>query len=194
MKRAIFILILGGFVCASLPEASASIAPGSKCSKAGMKSVYKNKSYTCIKLGKNLYWDNGINLKDKAAADKAAADVCSSVARSVRAYFGAELYQGFLMSSYIFQNNSNCHLGIYATVTFVCPEGGVLRLDKYVRSSGAFALGPYEKLVVNGLNYNRFFPVANQQCLTLTGFKTNSAQLTNQTGYPPVISITSSNP
>jgi len=131
---------------------------------------------------------------DKAAADKAAADVCSSVARSVRAYFGAELYQGFLMSSYIFQNNSNCHLGIYATVTFVCPEGGVLRLDKYVRSSGAFALGPYEKLVVNGLNYNRFFPVANQQCLTLTGFKTNSAQLTNQTGYPPVISITSSNP
>ena len=40
--------------------ANATIISGLKCSRSGMKQVYKGKTYTCIKLGKKLYWNNGV--------------------------------------------------------------------------------------------------------------------------------------
>ena len=48
----------------SLPSAhAAKVTPGSSCKSAGQKATYKGKSYTCIKLGKKLYWDNGVPSK-----------------------------------------------------------------------------------------------------------------------------------
>lgn len=41
------------------PAYASKVTPGSACKKAGAQAVYKNKIYTCIKLGKKLYWDNG---------------------------------------------------------------------------------------------------------------------------------------
>lgn len=34
--------------------------PGSKCSKLSSKSIIGNKTYTCIKLGKKLIWNKGV--------------------------------------------------------------------------------------------------------------------------------------
>jgi hypothetical protein len=63
-KLVIAVLILG--VSLSGTSANAAVTPGSKCSKAGIKQTYKNKTYVCIKLGKKLYWDNGVNIKQPA--------------------------------------------------------------------------------------------------------------------------------
>lgn len=50
----------------SATSANAAVTPGSKCSKAGSKQTYKYKTYVCLKLGKKLYWDNGVNIKQPA--------------------------------------------------------------------------------------------------------------------------------
>jgi hypothetical protein len=61
MKRylgsALLVLSLFAF---TLPSANAAVTPGSKCSKVGKTQTYKNKVFTCIKLGKKLYWNNGV--------------------------------------------------------------------------------------------------------------------------------------
>ena len=43
-----------------MTEASAAVTPGATCSKAGVKQVYKGKTYTCIKSGKKLVWGKGV--------------------------------------------------------------------------------------------------------------------------------------
>ena len=44
----------------SLTPVSAAIKAGGSCSKAGTKSVYLSKTYTCIKSGKKLVWSKGV--------------------------------------------------------------------------------------------------------------------------------------
>jgi hypothetical protein len=39
---------------------AAKVIPGSTCKKLNNQEVYKGKIYTCIKLGKKLYWNNGV--------------------------------------------------------------------------------------------------------------------------------------
>ena len=61
MKRiGVSALLATALLVSALPSASGVVTPGSKCSKAGLKQTYKGKVYTCIKLGKKLYWNNGI--------------------------------------------------------------------------------------------------------------------------------------
>lgn len=61
MRRiGVSILLAVTLLGSALPSANAVVTPGSKCSKAGAKQTYKGKIYTCIKLGKKLYWNNGI--------------------------------------------------------------------------------------------------------------------------------------
>jgi len=62
VKRLILLLVT--VLTLSLPSAhAAKVTPGSSCKSAGQKATYKGKSYTCIKLGKKLYWDNGVPSK-----------------------------------------------------------------------------------------------------------------------------------
>jgi hypothetical protein len=42
--------------------AIAAVTAGTSCKKAGTKETYKGKTYTCIKLGKKLYWNNGVKV------------------------------------------------------------------------------------------------------------------------------------
>ena len=61
MKNKFSIFFLSLIVALTLSiEASAAITPGAKCSKAGVKQVYKGKTYTCVKSGKKLAWDKGV--------------------------------------------------------------------------------------------------------------------------------------
>jgi hypothetical protein len=40
-------------------NASTPVVAGTKCPKANLQASYKGKVFTCIKLGKYFYWDNG---------------------------------------------------------------------------------------------------------------------------------------
>lgn len=61
MKKTIFVfLIVVGLINPTPFSFGASkITSGSTCKQENQQAVYKNKIFTCIKLGKKLYWDNG---------------------------------------------------------------------------------------------------------------------------------------
>ena len=46
-----------------LTPVNAAVKAGGSCSKAGTKSVFLSKTYTCIKSGKKLIWDKGVSNK-----------------------------------------------------------------------------------------------------------------------------------
>lgn len=61
MKRfLLYLLTIALAVFLTAPTANSAVTPGSKCSKAGSKQLYKGKLFTCIKLGSKLYWNNGV--------------------------------------------------------------------------------------------------------------------------------------
>lgn len=64
MRKILSILCIG-LLTSLAPSAVAAtkIVPGSACKKANEKITYKNVTYTCIKLGSKLYWNNGITAK-----------------------------------------------------------------------------------------------------------------------------------
>lgn len=53
------IMILG-LACGTTEVAFGAVTPGTKCAKSGAVQIYKSKTYTCLKLGKYLYWSNGV--------------------------------------------------------------------------------------------------------------------------------------
>jgi hypothetical protein len=55
-----YLLAIALAVALTVSTANSAVTPGSKCSKAGTKQLYKGKLFTCIKLGKKLYWNNGV--------------------------------------------------------------------------------------------------------------------------------------
>jgi hypothetical protein len=64
-KRAFQFLIVVMLFYFSMNGASA-ITPGATCKKVGQVQTYKGKKFTCIKMGKKLFWDNGIKLTSKS--------------------------------------------------------------------------------------------------------------------------------
>lgn len=302
MKKAFVAFSTLILVVSSIQTASA-VTPGSKCTKKGQVSTQNGKQYTCIALGKNLYWDNGKAIPAKPAAfvcgentagvlspDKRSRCVmtddyvdngqggfkkifalsfegsvpastlcrgsqqfwsnqtwydglwkcgyfvegdwskwgwhktpsqypnaiktnyvvggtqsgtntsqstktCSTNSGIVKAGLGSDSSQGAgNLIAFIFENTSDCNLGISATVTVVCPSGGVLKLSNNVRTTGAFSLRGKESLAITGLNFNRYFPQALQQCFQLTGYSSNLVQISNLVGPGPSAMITSATP
>ena len=82
MRRLVcYLLVTLLALSVTTPQAQAVVTPGAKCSKVGVKQVYKGKTYTCIKSGKKLVWNKGVIRATESptnpfAADKAAAFVC----------------------------------------------------------------------------------------------------------------------
>ena len=301
MKRyAIALLLTLSLVVSAIPGASAVVTSGSKCSKAGTKQIYKNKIYTCIKLGKKLYWDNGTAFSTKPSAsptkfvcsestagtlnpsnkrercvmvddygdngqggskkifgltqdglipewtlcrndtqywsnqtwydgkwkcgyfvdggskwgwhtsasqfpsaikqsyvvgnktsqgtNTAPTKSCETNSSNVRASFGSDNSQGVNLASYIFENLSDCNLGITATITVSCPKAGLTP----TQTTGSFPLRPKEKLAISGLNINYYFPQTQQLCYQLTGIQSNTVAIYGA-AIPRVI-VTSATP
>ena len=61
MKKSIFVVLIVAGLINPTPFAfgASKITPGSTCKQDNQQAIYKKKIYTCIKLGKKLYWDNG---------------------------------------------------------------------------------------------------------------------------------------
>jgi hypothetical protein len=59
-KMGIVLLTILTWSIISSQVAESAVTPGSKCTKEGMIQLFAGKKYSCIKLGKKLFWDNGI--------------------------------------------------------------------------------------------------------------------------------------
>jgi hypothetical protein len=59
----VILITLFSLIVPQQSVAASKITPGSTCKKVNQQSIYKKKIYTCIKLGKKLYWDNGAAYK-----------------------------------------------------------------------------------------------------------------------------------
>ena len=48
------------------PVSNAAVKAGSACTKQGVKQISGGKSFTCVKQGKKLVWNNGVAVKKSA--------------------------------------------------------------------------------------------------------------------------------
>jgi hypothetical protein len=72
---------------------SAAVKAGAKCEVVGQIKVKKSKEFTCIKLGKKLYWNNGVKLltKEYRVGDRGPAGGIIFYAESSPKYWGKYL-------------------------------------------------------------------------------------------------------
>lgn len=64
-KSLFFILIL--ILIPTSAVSAAKVTPGTKCKLLNQKTVYLNKTYTCVKSGKNLIWNKGVLIPTQSA-------------------------------------------------------------------------------------------------------------------------------
>ena len=84
MRRKLAALISLTLTLWILPATTAVAAnpkAGAKCSKAKQVKIYKGMSYTCIKSGKKLIWNQGV-VQVKPAAPVPAAPIATSAPTS----------------------------------------------------------------------------------------------------------------
>lgn len=306
MRKFLVGFLLSSLLSVAPASYAAKVTPGTSCKKVGIQENYNGKVYTCIKLGKKLYWDNGKKNSSQStktsnklvcnqtssgqlSADKTKRCVmtddladdgqggykklfgivsegstpawtlcrhdnqfwsnqtwydgkwkcgsfvdgqwskwgwhksasqypnaiktdyvvgsaknkkpiaqptksCSTKSGIVRATLGTDASRGENISAFIFENASDCKLAISATVTVVCPSGGVLMLSNSIRTTGSFSLQGKESLAISGLNFSQYFPQALQQCFLLTGYKSNLVMLSDLVRPAPSVIILSATP
>jgi len=73
MKRLLATATLIAFFISIIPNSYAAVTAGTKCTKVNTKQTYKNRIYTCIKLGNKLYWGNGIKVPKSNSSTKSNA-------------------------------------------------------------------------------------------------------------------------
>ena len=63
------VIVITAFLLASLSPADSATPPksGTNCAKSGITMNYQGKKYTCIKSGKKLVWDKGVQNKVAAS-------------------------------------------------------------------------------------------------------------------------------
>jgi uncharacterized protein YcfL len=108
VKRLSFIVMAS--LIFSVPSAHAvNITAGSPCKTAGQKVTFKGKSHTCIKLGKKLYWDNGVTVKGKSGTPIAMPATCTVQNLQIRSISesGISNADGIVMFSADIANASN---------------------------------------------------------------------------------------
>ena len=91
------------------PAHAVNITPGSPCKSAGQKVTFKGKSHTCIKLGKKLYWDNGVTIKGKSGTPNVMPATCTVQNLQIRSISesGISNADGIVMFSADIANSSN---------------------------------------------------------------------------------------
>ena len=191
MKNKLVTIFLSLSVAFSLmTEASAAVTPGAKCSKAGVKQVYKGKTYTCIKSGKKLVWDKGVKVETYDAAFAAAIlaeakDEADQILANARyrasqissppkcmvdnsvalVSIGGDPSTGVI--ALIYENPGICDLVVRASAEFYCPRGKPG--NNTVISRGTITLKSGAKLYVS-TNVARYFPLVTLECAVLTGY------------------------
>jgi hypothetical protein len=60
MKKRISIVLIAAFLSIITINANAAIKAGTTCKKLGLTSMFVGKKYTCVKSGKKLVWNKGV--------------------------------------------------------------------------------------------------------------------------------------
>ena len=129
MKRYTIAVLLALSLCVSgLPVANATITPGSKCSKAGMKQTYKGKVHTCIALGSKLYWNNGEKVLGASATDSKSPTSKKDARKQCRADQEIELVQieRYLFSARQTLGDLQMKWGLANSTVGIDPKQGLL--------------------------------------------------------------------
>jgi hypothetical protein len=85
-KRLIaFLSILSLFLSSPLIPANAVAKAGAKCIKAGSTEVVKDKSYTCVKTGKKLFWSKGVPVKPTPSLSPAGDLIVQEIRSALKA-------------------------------------------------------------------------------------------------------------
>ena len=200
MKNKFLTFVLSLIVAFTLSiEASAAITPGAKCSKAGVKQIYKGKTYTCVKSGKKLVWNKGVKVETYDAAfaatflaeaeDKAARILADAKYRASQissppkcivdnsvalVSIGGDPSTGVI--ALIYENPGICDLVVWASAEFSCPRGKPG--NSTVVSRGTITLKSGAKLYVS-TNVARYFPLVTLECAVLTGYTSNIINVAN---------------
>lgn len=170
------------------------VKEGGSCTQAGKISNISGENFVCGKVGSKLIWiaiASGVK-PSKAPSASTATQTCSTDPKWLRATVGQDTISepGFALSALIFENLSNCNLSISATASFICPDGGTLKLSNSILSTGNFPLAPREKLIISRPNQvSRFFPQATQQCYSLTGYRTNLVNINTYSNNNQIRSV-----
>lgn len=78
MKRYLIPILLSvSLIASAMPSSSASVTPGTKCSKAKAQQLFNGKVFTCIKLGSKLYWNNGVKSKKNGTTVSGVPATCN---------------------------------------------------------------------------------------------------------------------
>ena len=73
LKIAFKITLISSLFLAPLPtnsSAATKITPGASCKVLNQKATYQNKIFTCIKSGKKLIWNKGVQVKKQSPTPK----------------------------------------------------------------------------------------------------------------------------
>jgi cytochrome b involved in lipid metabolism len=73
LKNAFKITLISSLFLAPLPtnsSAATKITPGASCKVLNQKATYQNKIFTCIKSGKKLIWNKGVQVKKQSPTPK----------------------------------------------------------------------------------------------------------------------------
>lgn len=73
LKNAFKITLISSLFLAPLPTNSSAankITPGASCKVLNQKATYQNKIFTCIKSGKKLIWNKGVQVKKQSPTPK----------------------------------------------------------------------------------------------------------------------------
>jgi len=73
LKKALKITLISSLVLAPLPtnsSAATKITPGASCKVLNQKVTFQKKIFTCIKSGKKLIWNKGVQIKMQSPTPK----------------------------------------------------------------------------------------------------------------------------
>lgn len=196
-----------------IPASSASVTPGSKCSKVGDKQIFKGNTFTCVKSGTKLVWGKGVKAEvydaafakshlgvEQQRADQIMAEAklkanqlssppnCTTRNSIASVSLGEDGIDKLL--SLIFKNSGICDLTVRASAAFLCPDGSVQKTNNYVTSAGIFPLRAGEKLSVS-LNVSFYFPQVLNECRSLTRYSSNSVRISTYHQPPSIMTLTS---
>ena len=148
--RMVSYILLVGLITSTFhsPANAAKVTPGATCKKVGSQKIYKKKIYTCIKLGKKRYWNNGkkITLVSGATPSPSASPVmtptpsASPVITPTPSAQSAKAENGDLQFIYATTESCGNHIG------FIRVSGdGLLKRNKViVKADSKYSLTPMD--------------------------------------------------
>jgi hypothetical protein len=206
----VLLLILSSFSAVVPADAAAKI--GDACKSVGQTATLNGSSIICVKSGSKLVWSKVQSydaafakahlLQAQAKAAEILADAKSSAEQISRAPYCVTTNSKALVSigvdestglgALIFSNPGICDISVQASASFKCSSPVPLPPSKNTTvSTGVFPLKAREKLVAS-YNFQRFFPQVLSDCRLLTGFASNTVNISRDGQLPNVITLTSS--